>query len=264
MSEFLAGWQEADHEDLHALRERCGALETALRGNVDAARMAQLQRELSACRQRVFEVEQQDARVQDGQSEPLARGGMPEDVQSAANAVQAVVPVIEADAPAIELSDDGRRAVEPAQFEQPRREQDAVHVQSSGGSRERERLNPDIARFSELVEAHRSGALGLIYDRSLDFGTGYTGERPLQHEPELVDLAAQHDARLLERDEAFTGDVVQHVEHDQGAAYVIEADGDRVMVPQAEGVELDIGDTVQVNRDRQGQYDVEAGHDYGR
>ncbi|MGW8342370.1 hypothetical protein ACWGZ8_23210 (plasmid) [Xanthomonas axonopodis pv. khayae] len=53
-----------------------------------------------------------------------------------------------------------------------------------------------------------------------------------EHEPGLVDLAAQHDARLLERDEAFTGDVAQHVEHDQGGAYVIEADGDRVMVPQ--------------------------------
>ncbi|MGW8346771.1 hypothetical protein ACWGY7_23630 [Xanthomonas axonopodis pv. khayae] len=26
--------------------------------------------------------------------------------------------------------------------------------------------------------------------------------------------------------------MAQHVEHDQGGAYVIEADGDRVMVPQ--------------------------------
>ncbi|MBZ2436534.1 hypothetical protein IPS60_21990 [Xanthomonas perforans] len=268
MSEFLSGGQGADHEDLHALRERCGELETALRSNVDAARMAELQRELAACRQRVLEVEQQQAREQDGRSEPEAREGLPEDVQSAANAVQAAAPVIEAAARAIELGDDGRQAFERAEVEQPRQEQDAEHTQSSGGSRERERLNPDIARFSELVEAHRTGAFSLIYDRSLDFGTGYRGERVAEHlpehEPGLVDLAARHDARLLERDEAFTGDVAQHVEHDQGAAYVIEADGDRVMVPQVDGAELDIGDTVQVSRDQQGQYDIEAGHDYGR
>ncbi|WAW97674.1 hypothetical protein LGM68_22965 (plasmid) [Xanthomonas citri pv. malvacearum] len=175
MSEFLSGGQGADHEDLHALRERCGELETALRSNVDAARMAELQRELAACRQRVLEVEQQQAREQDGRPEPEAREGLPEDVQSAANAVQAAAPVIEAAAPAIELGDDGRQAFERAEVEQPRQEQDAEHTQSSGGSRERERLNPDIARFSELVEAHRTGAFSLIYDRSLDFGTGYRG-----------------------------------------------------------------------------------------
>lgn len=175
MSEFLSGGQGADHEDLHALRERCGDLETALRSNVDAARMAELQRELAACRQRVLEAEQQQAREQDAQPEPAVRDRLPEDVQGAANAVQAAVPFIEAAAPTIELGDDGRHAVERAEVEQPRREQEAEHAQSSGGSRERERLNPDIARFSELVEAHRTGALGLIYDRSLDFGTGYRG-----------------------------------------------------------------------------------------
>ncbi|MGW8342373.1 hypothetical protein [Xanthomonas axonopodis] len=37
-----------------------------------------------------------------------------------------------------------------------------------------------------------------------------------------------------------------------------------VAVDKVNGAELDIGDTVQISRDQQGQYDIEAGHDYGR
>jgi len=35
------------------------------------------------------------------------------------------------------------------------------------------------------------------------------------------------------------------------------------MVPQIEGAELDVGDDVQVSRDQQGNYEAEAGYDYG-
>ena len=59
--------------------------------------------------------------------------------------------------------------------------------------------------------------------------------------------------------------MVQQIERDdEGRAFVIEADGDRVMVPQIEGAEMDVGDDVEVSRDHQGNYEAETGYDYGR
>ncbi|MBK8359457.1 MAG: hypothetical protein IPL15_10950 [Comamonadaceae bacterium] len=41
---------------------------------------------------------------------------------------------------------------------------------------------------------------------------------------------------MLARDEAFSGEVVAQIEREnESPAYVIEADGDRVMVPEVEG-----------------------------
>ena len=85
------------------------------------------------------------------------------------------------------------------------------------------------------------------------------------HSPALVELAEQHEARLLARDEAFSGEVVAQIEREnESPAYVIEADGDRVMVPEVEGADMDVGDDVEISRDRHGHYEAEAGHDYGR
>ncbi|CEE28363.1 MULTISPECIES: hypothetical protein [Xanthomonas] len=59
--------------------------------------------------------------------------------------------------------------------------------------------------------------------------------------------------------------MVQQIERDvEGRAFVIEADGDRVMVPQIEGAEMDVGDDVEVSRDHQGNYEAETGYGYGR
>ena len=70
---------------------------------------------------------------------------------------------------------------------------------------------------------------------------------------------------MLARDEAFSGEVVAQIEREnESPAYVIEADGDRVMVPEVEGAEMDVGDDVEISRDQQGNYEAEAGHDYGR
>ncbi|MBV6843479.1 MULTISPECIES: hypothetical protein [Xanthomonas] len=58
---------------------------------------------------------------------------------------------------------------------------------------------------------------------------------------------------------------MQQIERDvEGRAFVIEADGDRVMVPQIEGAEMDVGDDVEVSRDHQGNYEAETGYGYGR
>jgi hypothetical protein len=38
----------------------------------------------------------------------------------------------------------------------------------------------------------------------------------------------------------------------ESPAYVIEADGDRVMVPQVEGADMEVGDDVEFTRDQQG------------
>ncbi|OOW99698.1 hypothetical protein C7T86_22790 [Xanthomonas citri pv. malvacearum] len=59
--------------------------------------------------------------------------------------------------------------------------------------------------------------------------------------------------------------MVQQIKRDdEGRAFVIEADGDRVMVPQIEGAEMDVGDDVEVSRDHQGNYEAETGYGYGR
>lgn len=69
----------------------------------------------------------------------------------------------------------------------------------------------------------------------------------------------------MERDESFSGEVVAEIEReDDSRAYVIEADGERVMVPEIEGAEMEVGEDVTVSRDPQGVYEAEAGYDYGR
>ncbi len=86
-----------------------------------------------------------------------------------------------------------------------------------------------------------------------------------EHSPAMVELAEQHEARLLARDEAFSGEVVAQIERqNESPAYVIEADGDRVMVPQVEGADMEVGDDVEFTRDQQGNYEAEADHGYGR
>jgi hypothetical protein len=78
-------------------------------------------------------------------------------------------------------------------------------------------------------------------------------------------LADEYQARILARDKAFSGEVVQRVECDNDrAAYIVEADRDRVMVPQIADVEMAVGDDVEVSRDKQGNYQVEIGYGYGR
>ena len=134
-------------------------------------------------------------------------------------------------------------------------------AESSGGGMERERVDPEISRLAELAEAHRTGVqmFGGIY------GGGPAVPQAGEHSPALVELAEQHEARLLARDEAFSGEVVAQIEREnESPAYVIEADGDRVMVPEVEGADMDVGDDVEISRDQQGNYEAEAGHDYGR
>jgi hypothetical protein len=119
----------------------------------------------------------------------------------------------------------------------------------------------DRSRLAELAEAHRTGVqmFGGIY------GGGPAVPQAGEHSPALVELAEQHEARLLARDEAFSGEVVAQIEREnESPAYVIEADGDRVMVPEVEGADMDVGDDVEITRDQQGNYEAEAGHDYGR
>ena len=117
------------------------------------------------------------------------------------------------------------------------------------------------SRLAELAEAHRTGVqmFGGIY------GGGPDVPQAGEHSPAMVELAEQHEARLLARDEAFSGEVVAQIERqNESPAYVIEADGDRVMVPQVEGAEMEVGDEVEFTRDQQGNYEAEADQGYGR
>ena len=58
--------------------------------------------------------------------------------------------------------------------------------------------------------------------------------------------------------------VAQIERENESPAYVIEADGDRVMVPEVEGADMDVGDDVEISRDQQGNYEADTDYGYGR
>ena len=195
------------------------------RNRPDPARRAELARELAKCRQRVFQAEQAD-RPPDRERE----AGVP-----AGDAPSAQVTRERIEGGSIEATDPrpdyaGLYATERAATE------------GQGISRERERLHSAVEHAQEQQHAEE-----------------------LSHAGVSQELAAEYEARILARDESFSGEVVQQIERDdEGRAFVIEADGDRVMVPQIEGAEMDLGDDVEVSRDHQGDYEAETGYGYGR
>lgn len=247
--------------DLNLIREQCGTLELALQNETDPARLSDLRRELAECRQRAFEVEQRDQPAAEREvggpaGEPLPPAAVRGDSEKAAPFV-----TIEAADPRPDYA--GLYAAERIENAELRQElaAEGQGAASSSGGMERERTDPEISRLAELAEAHRTGVqmFGGIY------GGGPAVPQAGDHSPALVELAEQHEARLLARDEAFSGEVVAQIEREnESPAYVIEADGDRVMVPEVEGADMDVGDDVEISRDQQGNYEAEAGHDYGR
>lgn len=87
----------------------------------------------------------------------------------------------------------------------------------------------------------------------------------MSHAGVSPELAVEYGARILARDESFSGEVAQQIERDdEGRALIIEAGGDRAMEPQIEGAEMDVGDDVELSRDHQGNYEAETGYGYGR
>lgn len=261
MSEYTNARQLDASTDLNLIRDQCGTLELALQNETDPARMSDLRRELAECRQLAVEVEQRDqpeaAREAGGPSgDPLP----PVAVRGDSEQHAAPFVTIEAADPRPDYA--GLYAAERNETAELRQElaEEGQGAPSSGGM-ERERVDPEISRLAELAEAHRTGVqmFGGIY------GGGPDVPQAGEHSPAMVELAEQHEARLLARDEAFSGEVVAQIEREnESPAYVIEADGDRVMVPEVEGAEMDVGDDVEISRDQQGDYEAEVGNDYGR
>ena len=247
--------------DLNLIREQCGTLELALQNETDPARMSDLRRELAECRQRAFEVEQRDQPEAEREAGGPAGDPLPSAAVRGDSEQHAPFVTIEAADPRPDYA--GLYAAERIENAELRQElaAEGQGAEVSGGGMERERVDPEISRLAELAEAHRTGVqmFGGIY------GGGQDVPQAGDHSPAMVELAEQHEARLLARDEAFSGEVVAQIEREnESSVYVIEADGDRVMVPQVEGAEMDVGDDVEVTRDQQGNYEAEAGHEYGR
>ena len=261
MSEYTSERPIDSATDLNLIREQCGTLELALQNETDPARLSELRRELAECRQRAFEVEQRDQPAAEREAggpagDPLPPAAVRGDSEKAAPFV-----TIEAAGPRPDYA--GLYAAERIENAELRQElaAEGQGAASSSGGMERERIDTSITRLAELAEAHRTGVqmFGGIY------GGGPAVPQAGDHSPALVELAEQHEARLLARDEAFSGEVVAQIEREnESPAYVIEADGDRVMVPEVEGADMDVGDDVEISRDQQGNYEAEAGHDYGR
>lgn len=261
MSEYTNERAIDSATDLNLIREQCGTLELALQTETDPARLSDLRRELAECRQRAFEAEQRDQPEAEREAggpagDPLPPAAVRGDSEKAAPFV-----TIEAADPRPDYA--GLYAAERIENAELRQElaAEGQGAPSSSGGMERERMDPEISRLAELAEAHRTGVqmFGGIY------GGGPDVPQVGEHSPALVELAEQHEARLLARDEAFSGEVVAQIEREnESPAYVIEADGDRVMVPQVEGADMEVGDDVEVTRDQQGNYEAEAGHEYGR
>lgn len=261
MSEYTNERPLDSATDLNLIREQCGTLELALQSETDPARLSDLRRELAECRQRAFEVEQRDQPAAEREAgspagDPLPPAAVRGDSEKAAPFV-----TIEAADPRPDYA--GLYAAERIENAELRQElaAEGQGAASSSGGMERERTDPGISRLAELAEAHRTGVqmFGGIY------GGGPAVPQAGDHSPALLELAEQHEARLLARDEAFSGEVVAQIEREnESPAYVIEADGDRVIVPKVEGADMDVGDDVEISRDQQGNYEAEAGHDYGR
>lgn len=261
MSEYTNERAIDSATDLNLIREQCGTLELALQTETDPARLSDLRRELAECRQRAFEVEQRDQPEAEREAGGPAGDSMPPAAVRGDSEKAAPFVTIEAADPRPDYA--GLYAAERIENAELRQElaAEGQGAPSSSGGMERERTDPEISRLAELAEAHRTGVqmFGGIY------GGGPAVPQAGDHSPALVELAEQHEARLLARDEAFSGEVVAQIEREnESPAYVIEADGDRVMIPQVEGADMEVGDDVEVTRDQQGNYESEAGHDYGR
>lgn len=256
----------SDHDtenmgELPMLRDQCAALGLELEREADPTRRAELARELAECRQRAFEVEQRDQPAAEREAggpagDPLPPAAVRGDSEKAAPFV-----TIEAADPRPDYA--GLYAAERIENAELRQElaAEGQGAASSSGGMERERTDPEVSRLAELAEAHRTGVqmFGGIY------GGGPAVPQAGDHSPALVELAEQHEARLLARDEAFSGEVVAQIEREnESPAYVIEADGDRVMVPEVEGTDMDVGDDVEISRDQQGNYEADTDYGYGR
>ena len=261
MSEYTNERPSDDTTDLNLIREQCGTLELALQTETDPARLSDLHRELAECRQRAFEVEQRDQPEAEREAGGPSGDTLPPAAVRGDSERPAPFVTIEAADPRPDYA--GLYAAERIESAELRQElaAEGQGAESSGGGMERERVDPEISRLAELAEAHRTGVqmFGGIY------GGGPAVPQAGEHSPALVELAEQHEARLLARDEAFSGEVVAQIEREnESPAYVIEADGDRVMVPQVEGADMEVGDDVEFTRDQQGNYEAEADHGYGR
>lgn len=246
---------------LDQIREQCGSLELALQNETDPARLSDLRRVLAECRQLAFEAEQRDQPEAEREAGGPAGDPLPPAAVRGDSEQHAPFVTIEAADPRPDYA--GLYAAERIENAELRQElaAEGQGAESSSGGMERERIDTSIPRLAELAEAHRTGVqmFGGIY------GGGPAVPQAGDHSPALVELAEQHEARLLARDEAFSGEVVAQIEREnESPAYVIEADGDRVMVPEVEGADMDVGDDVEISRDQHGHYEAEAGHDYGR
>ena len=261
MSEYTNERPLDSATDLNLIREQCGTLELALQTETDPARLSDLHRELAECRQRAFEVEQRDQPEAEREAGGPAGDTLPPAAVRGDSERPAPFVTIEAADPRPDYA--GLYAAERIESAELRQElaAEGQGAESSGGGMERERVDPEISRLAGLAEADRTGVqmFGGIY------GGGPAVPQAGEHSPALVELAEQHEARLLARDEAFSGEVVAQIEREnESPAYVIEADGDRVMVPEVEGADMDVGDDVEISRDQQGDYEAEVGNDYGR
>ena len=261
MSEYTNERPIDSATDLNLIREQCGTLELALQNETDPARLSDLHRELAECRQRAFEVEQRDQPEAEREAGGPAGDTLPPAAVRGDSERPAPFVTIEAADPRPDYA--GLYAAERIENAELRQElaAEGQGAASSSGGMERERTDPEISRLAELAEAHRTGVqmFGGIY------GGGPAVPQAGDHSPALVELAEQHEARLLARDEAFSGEVVAQIEREnESPAYVIEADGDRVMVPEVEGADMDVGDDVEISRDQQGNYEADTDYGYGR
>lgn len=185
---------------MNQIREQCGTLELALQNETDPARLSDLRRVLSECRQLVFEAEQRE------KPEAEREAGGPAAVRGDSEKAAPFVTIKSAD-PRPDYA--GLYAAERIENAELRQElaAEGQGAESSSGGMERERVDPEISRLAELAEAHRTGVqmFGGIY------GGGPDVPQAGEHSPAMVELAEQNEARLLARDETFSGEVVAQI-----------------------------------------------------
>ena len=75
----------------------------------------------------------------------------------------------------------------------------------------------------------------------------------------------EKESRELEIDETAMGKIVaEELDQSGEARYVMQSDqGERIAIPREEGMDLSVGEEIEVTRTKVG-YDVAEGYDYGR
>lgn len=238
-----------DHDDsVKAAAERCAELEAWLRLENDPQVREQLWQELNKAREQLRE-----AIAREREARERAGGVFPE-----GNVTDFLKKLDEAAA--------ARKAADAAAGNGARAAGDVEPARDGpAAEREPERVRELVRELEVPAEIRALPEWPQAYREAIEAYNGFSAAA-LGREIGGDLAAARHDeVRELEAGAEIEGRIAAVIERDSQAYYVVEAeDGRRALVPVNGELDLEPGDDITASRDRDGSYDVEADHGYGR